>query len=80
MVVEGHKRGRREDFPQKRKVEMDKELSEIRAEMEKLALKMQQEEKVRWRYEWPLKRKPSGCSEVVGQKATTGVKKVVEAC
>jgi hypothetical protein len=57
MVTEGHKRGRREDCPWKRKAEIDKELSEIRAEMEKLALKMQHEEKVRWRYEWPLKRK-----------------------
>jgi hypothetical protein len=35
---------------------MDKELSEIRAQMEKLAFKMQQEAKVHWRYEWPLKR------------------------
>jgi hypothetical protein len=43
-------------FPQKRKVEIDKELSEIRAEMEMLAFKMQQEAKVHWRYEWPLKR------------------------
>jgi hypothetical protein len=57
MATEGHKHGRREDCPQKRKVEIDKELSEIRAEMEKLALKMQHEAKVRWRYEWPLKRK-----------------------
>jgi hypothetical protein len=38
-------------------VEIDKELSEIRVEMEKLALKMQHEAKVRCRYEWPLKRK-----------------------
>jgi hypothetical protein len=29
MVTEGHKCGRREDFPQKRKEEIDKELSEI---------------------------------------------------
>jgi hypothetical protein len=35
---------------------MEKELSEIQAEMEKLAFKMQQEEKLHWRYEWPLKR------------------------
>jgi hypothetical protein len=56
MVIGGHEHGRGEDFPQKRKVEMDKELSEIRAKMERLAFKMQQEAKVRWRYEWPLKR------------------------
>jgi hypothetical protein len=36
---------------------MDKELSEIRAQMEELAFNMQQESKVHWRYEWPLKRK-----------------------
>jgi hypothetical protein len=35
---------------------MEKELSEIRAEMERLAFNMQQEEKVFWRYKWPLKR------------------------
>jgi hypothetical protein len=35
---------------------MEKELVEIREQMEKLAFKMQQEAKVRWRYEWPLKR------------------------
>jgi hypothetical protein len=40
----------------RREREMDKELSEIRAQMEKLAFKMQQESKVHWRYEWPLKR------------------------
>jgi hypothetical protein len=35
---------------------MEKELSEIQAQMEKLAFNMQQEAKVHWRYEWPLKR------------------------
>jgi hypothetical protein len=30
--------------------------NEIREEMEKLAFKMQQEEKVHWRYEWNLRR------------------------
>jgi hypothetical protein len=29
MVIEGHKHGQGKDCPQKRKVEMDKELSEI---------------------------------------------------
>jgi hypothetical protein len=33
------------------------ELIEIRTRMEQLTLKMQHEAKVRWRYEWPLKRK-----------------------
>jgi hypothetical protein len=36
----GNKHSQGEDFPQKIKVEMDKELSEIRVEIEKLALKM----------------------------------------
>jgi hypothetical protein len=56
MAVGSHENGRGEVCPQKRKVEIDKELREIRAEMESLALKMQWEGKVRWRYEWPLKR------------------------
>jgi hypothetical protein len=56
MFVRVHKRGQGGDFPQRRKVEMNKELSEIREEMEKLAFKMHQEEKVHWIYEWTLKR------------------------
>jgi hypothetical protein len=60
---------------------MDKELSEIRAKMERLAFKMQQEAKVHWRYEWPLKRTTKWhVRKVVGQKETTGVEKVVEIC
>jgi hypothetical protein len=39
---------------QKIREEMEKELSEIRAQMDKLAFKMQQESKVHWRYECPL--------------------------
>jgi hypothetical protein len=57
MATEGHKCGRREDLQQKRKAEMDQELNKIRAEMDRLALKMHQEVKVHWTYEWPLKRK-----------------------
>jgi hypothetical protein len=38
------------------KSEMDKEHSEIRAKMERIAFKMQKEAKVCWRYQWPLKR------------------------
>jgi hypothetical protein len=56
MVVGGHEHVQGEVFPQKTKVEMDKELSEIREKMETLALNMQQEEKVHCRYEWHLKR------------------------
>jgi hypothetical protein len=36
---------------------LTKNSAEIRARMEQLTLKMQQEEKVHWRYEWPLNRK-----------------------
>jgi hypothetical protein len=36
---------------------MDKELTEIRARMEELAFRMQQDEKSRWVYEWPMKTK-----------------------
>jgi hypothetical protein len=39
------------------KAEIDKELAEIRARMEQLTLKMQQEEKLHSRYEWPLNKK-----------------------
>jgi hypothetical protein len=34
---------------------MDEELADIRAEIEKLELKMRQEEKSRWVHEWPMK-------------------------
>jgi hypothetical protein len=47
--------------------------------MERLALKMQQEEQVRWRYEWPHEEeRKMACSKVVGQKETTSVEEVVE--
>jgi hypothetical protein len=46
MVIGSHEHGQGRVFPQKRKVEIDKELSEIRAQMEKLAFKMQQEARV----------------------------------
>jgi uncharacterized protein YaiL (DUF2058 family) len=36
---------------------MDLELNEIRSRLEQLALRMQQEEKVHWRYGCPLNRK-----------------------
>jgi hypothetical protein len=39
------------------KNEMDKELTEIRARMEELALRVQQNAKTHWVYEWPLRRK-----------------------
>jgi hypothetical protein len=35
---------------------MDKELTEIRADIENLELEMQQKAKPRWVYEWPMKK------------------------
>jgi hypothetical protein len=49
--------------------------------MENLALKMQQEAKTHWRYEWPLKRKVKMArSETVGQRTAKTVEKVAEVC
>jgi hypothetical protein len=42
MATEGHGRGGKKNHQQQRKDEMDKELTEIRARMEELALRMQQ--------------------------------------
>jgi hypothetical protein len=57
MAIEGHEHGRRGDSQKKSKAEIDEELAEIRERMEQLTLKIQQETKTRWTYEWPLKRK-----------------------
>jgi hypothetical protein len=57
MATEGHEHGGRGDHQQMSKVEMDKELTEIRARMEELALWVQQNAKARWVYEWPMKTK-----------------------
>jgi hypothetical protein len=57
MATEGHGHGRREDYKKKCNPEMDLELNEIRERMEQLALRMQQEVKVHWRYECPLNKK-----------------------
>jgi hypothetical protein len=57
MDIGSHEHGQGRVYPQKSKADMEKELVEIREQMEKLAFKMQQEAKVRWRYEWPLKRR-----------------------
>jgi hypothetical protein len=46
MVIGGHKHGRGEDCPQRSKAEMDKEVSEIRVEMDKLEFNMQHEANV----------------------------------
>jgi hypothetical protein len=36
---------------------MDEEITEIRKRMEDLALRMQQDAKLHWVYEWPIKRR-----------------------
>jgi hypothetical protein len=56
MATEGHGRGQGKDRQQKIE-RIDKELIEIRERMDQLTLKVQQEAKVHWRYEWPLNRK-----------------------
>jgi hypothetical protein len=57
MATEVHECGRREGHKKKRNPEMDLELNEIRERMEQLALMMQQEAKLHWRYECPLNTK-----------------------
>jgi hypothetical protein len=57
MNTKGHGRGQGRDYKKKSKPDMDLELIEIREIMEKLALKMQQETRVHWRYKWPLNMK-----------------------
>jgi hypothetical protein len=55
MATEGHRHAGRKRKAEKL-VEMDKELYEIRADIEKLELRMQQKAKLRWVYEWPMKK------------------------
>jgi hypothetical protein len=55
MVTEGHRHAGRKSKAEKL-AEMDKELYEIRADIEKLELKMRQDKKPRWVYEWPMKK------------------------
>jgi hypothetical protein len=57
MVTEDHGRGHKEDHKKKKKLEMDLELTEVRARIEQLALRMQQNTKTHWVYEWPMRRK-----------------------
>jgi hypothetical protein len=57
MATEGHGCGGKKNHQQQRKDEMDKELTEVRARMEELALRVQQNAKTHWVYEWPLRRK-----------------------
>jgi hypothetical protein len=64
---------------QKIKAEMDKELKEIRAEMDRLMLNMQQESQVHWRYEWPMKKKiKMACPKLLARRKQQGVEEVAE--
>jgi hypothetical protein len=55
MTTEGHRHAGRKSKVEKL-AEMDKELAEIRADIEDLELRMQQKAKPRWVYEWPMKK------------------------
>jgi hypothetical protein len=57
MATEGHGCGHREDHNKKKNLEMDLELAEVRERIEQLALRMQQDAKLHWVYEWPIKRR-----------------------
>jgi hypothetical protein len=57
MAAKGHGHSGKKNHHQQRKTDMDKELTEIRARMEELALWMQQDAKLHWVYEWPMKMK-----------------------
>jgi hypothetical protein len=56
LATEGHRCDGKKNHQQLRKVEVDKELTEIRERMEILALQMQHNARSRWVYEWPMKR------------------------
>ena len=72
MATEDDESGGRGDHQQMIKEEMEKELAEIRARMEHLALKMQQNAKPHWVYEWPMKRKESGQSKFFWPEGSKG--------
>jgi hypothetical protein len=55
MATEGHRCDGKKNHQQQENVARVKELDEIRARMEILALWMQQNAKSRWVYEWPMK-------------------------
>jgi hypothetical protein len=57
MTTEGHARDGKKIHQQLENTARDKELVEIRARMDELALRMQQNAKSRWVYEWPMKTK-----------------------
>jgi hypothetical protein len=59
---------------------MDKELIEIRARMEELAFRMQQDAKSRWVYEWPMKMKVKWPVKELLAKGSEVVEGMAEVC
>jgi hypothetical protein len=57
MATEGCRYAGKKNLELMRRTEIDGELTDIRVEIEKLALRMQQNTKSRWVYKWPM-RKP----------------------
>jgi hypothetical protein len=55
MATEDHRHDGKKSKVEKL-AEMDKELYQIRVDIEKIALRMQQKAKPRWVYEWPMKK------------------------
>jgi hypothetical protein len=55
MATEGHKPAGRKSSKLMNATEMDKELADIKREMEELEMRMRQDKKPRWVNEWPMK-------------------------
>jgi hypothetical protein len=55
MVIEGHRHAGRKNKAENI-AEMDKELYELRADIENLEFRMQRDKKPRWVYEWAMKK------------------------
>ena len=55
MAIEGHRYSERRR-KEENHAEIDKELVDIRVDIEKLSLWMQQKAKPRWVYEWPMRK------------------------
>jgi hypothetical protein len=55
MVTEDHRHAGKKIKVEKL-AEMDKEIYELKAEIEKLELWMQQDKRSRWVYEWPMRK------------------------
>jgi hypothetical protein len=74
MVTKGHRHARSKSQAEK--------LAELRADIEKLALKIRQDKEPRWEYEWPMKEAKSKMTSqgVDGQKIVEDVNKTIEVC